>query len=64
MLERVMLLCGPRIGRSCHSVEPTLLLAATRGLLLDLCATGDRARVGRAMEILARLAESRAPSTK
>lgn len=37
--------------------EATLLLAATRGLLLDLCATGDRARVGRAMELLAGLIE-------
>jgi len=41
------------------AVEATLLLAATRGLLLDLCATGDRARVGRALEELARLIESR-----
>jgi hypothetical protein len=52
------------IASKVDSVEPTLLLAATRGLLLDLCATGDRARVGRAMEILSRLAESRVPSTK
>ena len=35
------------------AVEATLLLATTRGLLLDLCATGDRARVERAMEALA-----------
>jgi AcrR family transcriptional regulator len=33
-------------------VQATLLLATTRGLLLDLCATGDRARVARAMELL------------
>ncbi|MGA2965027.1 MAG: TetR/AcrR family transcriptional regulator [Terriglobales bacterium] len=39
--------------------EATLLLAATRGLLLDLCATGDRARVGRAMQLLAQSVESR-----
>jgi AcrR family transcriptional regulator len=38
-------------------VEATLLLAATRGLLLDLCATGDRARVERAMEALAQFVE-------
>jgi AcrR family transcriptional regulator len=38
-------------------VEATLLLAATRGLLLDLCATGDRARVGRALETLAQFVE-------
>ncbi|HYU45540.1 MAG TPA: TetR/AcrR family transcriptional regulator [Terriglobales bacterium] len=37
----------------------TLLLAATRGLLLDLCATGDRARVGGAIQLLAQLVESR-----
>ena len=46
------------------AVEATLLLAATRGLLLDLCATGNRARVGRAMELLAQLLEARMPSTK
>jgi AcrR family transcriptional regulator len=46
------------------AVEATLLLAATRGLLLDLCATGDRARVARAMEVLAQLAESRMVPTK
>jgi AcrR family transcriptional regulator len=39
--------------------EATLLLAATRGLLLDLCATGDRARVERAMEALAHFVEWR-----
>ncbi len=39
------------------TAEATLLLAATRGLLLDLCATGDRVRVGRAMEMLAQFAE-------
>jgi AcrR family transcriptional regulator len=37
----------------------TLLLAATRGLLLDLCATGDRTRVGRAIQLLAQFVESR-----
>ena len=42
-----------------EAVEATLLLACTRGLLLDLCATGDRTRVGRAMELLAQLVESR-----
>jgi len=39
--------------------ETTLLLAATRGLLLDLCATGDRARTEEAVRLLARLIESR-----
>ncbi len=39
--------------------EATLLLAATRGLLLDLCATGNRARVGRAIQLLAQFVDSR-----
>lgn len=38
-----------------EAAQATLLLAATRGLLLDLCATEDRARVGRAMALLASL---------
>jgi len=42
------------------AVEATLLLAATRGLLLDLCATGDRVRVEGAMEALAQFVEWRA----
>lgn len=45
-------------------VEATLLLAATRGLLLDLCATGDRARVEQAMEALAQFVEWRATPRK
>jgi AcrR family transcriptional regulator len=45
-------------------VEATLLLAATRGLLLDLCATGDRARVERAMEMLAQLMERHVTPTE
>jgi AcrR family transcriptional regulator len=44
----------PKIGKA----EATLLLAATRGLLLDLCATGDRRRVTQALNLLARLLES------
>jgi AcrR family transcriptional regulator len=44
--------------------EATLLLAATRGLSLDLCATGDRHRVASAIEMLAQFVESRATSTK
>ncbi len=43
------------------TAEATLLLAATRGLLLDLCATGERARVGRAIQLLAQFVESRYP---
>jgi AcrR family transcriptional regulator len=46
------------------AVEATLLLAATRGLLLDLCVTGDRARVERAMEALAQFVEWRVTRTK
>ncbi len=42
----------------------TLLLAATRGLLLDLCATGDRARTEQALRLLARLIESGSRRTK
>ena len=42
----------------------TLLLATTRGLLLDLCATGDRARVEQAMDALAGFVEWRVTSTK
>jgi AcrR family transcriptional regulator len=52
------------IGSKADSIEPTLLLAAIRGLLLDLCATGDRARVGRAMEALAQFVEWRVTPTK
>lgn len=51
------------ISSKTDAVEATLLLAATRGLLLDLCATGDRDRVGRALEVLAQLVESRMTST-
>ncbi len=50
------------IASDADDAEATLLLAATRGLLLDLCATGDRARVGRALETLAQFAEWRAAS--
>ncbi len=45
---------APETGKA----EATLLLAATRGLLLDLCATGDRRRVTQALNLLARLLES------
>jgi AcrR family transcriptional regulator len=47
-----------------NAVAATLLLAATRGLLLDFCATGDRARVGRAIEALAEFVEWRVTSTR
>jgi hypothetical protein len=42
------------------AIEATLLLAVTRGLLLDLCATEDRARVGGAMNMFAQLVEKHA----
>ena len=50
-----------RTGRApkIRKAEATLLLAATRGLLLDLCATGDRKRVTQALNLLARLLEQR-----
>ena len=44
----------PKIAKA----EATLLLAATRGLLLDLCATGDRRRVTQALNLLVKLLES------
>lgn len=49
-----------RTGRApkIRKAEATLLLAATRGLLLDLCATGERRRVTQALNLLARLLES------
>ena len=50
------------ISSEVDDVVATLLLGATRGLLLDLCATGDRARVGRAWEALAQFVEWRAAS--
>jgi len=52
------------ISSELNGVEATLMLAATRGLLLDLCATGDHARVGRAWEALAQFVEWRMPSTR
>ena len=45
-----------------NTVEATLLLAATRGLLLDFCETGDRARIERAIEALAEFVEWRVTS--
>jgi len=50
--------------RKLNVVEATLLLSATRGLLLDLCATEDRVRVGRAIEALAQFVEWHAKSTR
>jgi AcrR family transcriptional regulator len=52
------------IAAKTDRIEATLFLAATRGLLLDLCAKGDSARVGRAMKLFAELVESRATSAE
>lgn len=41
------------IEQESNDAEATLLLAATRGLLLDLAATNDRARITRALTLLA-----------
>lgn len=47
------------VARSPDAATATLMLAALRGLLLDLAATGDRARCTRAMHQLAGQVESR-----
>jgi AcrR family transcriptional regulator len=52
------------VASKADTIEATLFLATTRGLLLDLCATGDRARVGRTMKMFTQLVESRAMSAK
>jgi len=48
---------GSEPASSIDPAEATLLLAATRGLLLDLCATNDRTRVQQALKLLAHLLE-------
>jgi hypothetical protein len=57
---RVWRTLAARTGRApkIREAEATLLLAATRGLMLDLCATGDRRRVTQALNLLAKLLES------
>ena len=45
-------------------IEATLFLAVTRGLLIDLCATEDRARVAKAMNLFAQLVEKHAARNK
>jgi AcrR family transcriptional regulator len=49
----------PRTTSNVEAAEATLLLATTRGLLLDLCATEDQTRVKQAMNLLAHLLETR-----
>jgi len=46
------------VNAKSSDAESTLLLAATRGLLLDLAATNDRARVNKALSLLAALLEA------
>jgi AcrR family transcriptional regulator len=46
------------------AIEATLLLAVTRGLLIDLCATEDRVRVAKAMNLFAELIEEHAAPAK
>lgn len=41
------------------TAEATLMLAATRGLLIDLAATGDRRRIQRAVDLLAQMLKER-----
>ena len=52
------------ISGKLNAVEATLLLASTRGLLLDFCATGDSARVERAIDALAEFVKWRVTSTR
>jgi len=49
-----------RESRRASDAMPTLVLASLRGLLLDLLATGDRERTGRAFEALADILRQRA----
>ena len=54
-----------RVGvRRRNDTEATLLLAATRGLLLDVTATGDRARVWKAFGLLTNLIQRLDEDTK
>ncbi|MGA9565930.1 MAG: TetR/AcrR family transcriptional regulator [Candidatus Korobacteraceae bacterium] len=51
--------------RKKDAAEATLLLAATRGLLLDVTATGDRVRVNKALKLLAScVGKKRAPRAR
>jgi AcrR family transcriptional regulator len=47
-----------------RAATATLILAATRGLQLDLLTSGDRRRTQRALELFLRLLEAQAPVTK
>ncbi len=52
------------VNAKSSEAETTLLLAATRGLLLDLGATNNRARVSRAVSLLADLLDPAAVSRR
>lgn len=56
--ESLMARAGVTADRGSTSIA-TLLLASTRGLLLDLAATGDRHRINRAMSELLEMVEKR-----
>jgi AcrR family transcriptional regulator len=47
-----------------YDAEATLLLAATRGLLLDVTATNDRVRVGKALKLLTKCVDEAVASGK
>ena len=53
-----------RVGtmKKLRAAEATLLLAATRGMLLDLCATNDLTRLRQAVRLLARLLDRERPN--
>lgn len=53
-----------RAGMRTDAATATLLLAATRGLALDLAATGQRARVGKALALLCTMLEDRRDAGK
>ncbi|MFI5165646.1 MAG: TetR/AcrR family transcriptional regulator [Thermoanaerobaculales bacterium] len=48
-----------RAGMRTDAATATLLLAVTRGLALDLAATGQRARVGKALALMCTMLEDR-----
>ena len=54
-------LVGEGASKKQADAVATLILAAFRGLILDLLQTGERARVERSFELLASLADQIAP---
>jgi AcrR family transcriptional regulator len=53
-----------RAGMRTDAATATLLLAVTLGLALDLAATGQRARVGKALALLCTMLEDRRDASK